>query len=146
MNDNVLGAPPRQRLRPWHIILIAVGGIGLFVGVLFYFVMSVTGPVVAGGDRFMTALKGGDFEQAYAASTPELQREMGSPERMSEHIDRFRPTEWSWSHRAIRNGIGELDGTVSFTGPGGPTQGPARLELLQVDGEWRVSAFRFGPT
>ena len=143
MSAGIVGEPPRRRLRPWHIVLIAVAALALFVGTLFFFVMSLTGPIVAGGDRFMNALKAGDFEQAYAASTPSLQRELGSPERFAAQIDRFRPTEWSWSHRALSNGAGELRGTVTFGG--GEARGRVELRLAEVGEDWRVSAFRFTP-
>jgi hypothetical protein len=142
MSTQFVGEPPRRRWRPWHFILIGVAVLALFVGVLLYVVLTLTAPIVAGGERFMTALKAGDFEQAYAVSTPELQREFGSAPAMARRVGIYRPVEWSWSQRSIRNGLGELSGGVTFaTG----THGQASLELLKVGEEWRVSAFRFNP-
>ena len=128
-----------QRIRPWHIVLIVLGGFAAF-GLLLYFILSTAlGPLVESGDRFMTALRDGNFQQAHALATPALQRELGDPQRMGANVGRYQPGEWSWSHRQVRNGIGSLEGSVTYRGG---FDGRARLELNQVDGEWRVAAYR----
>jgi len=137
MNRN-LGAPPRQRLRPWHIILIVVAGIAIFGGGLYLFLSSVLGPMVQSGDDFMGGLRDRQFERAHALMTPALQREVGDAASMGRSIGIYQPATWSWSTRSIRNGVGRLEGAVTY---GGGRSGRVRLRLQQVDGQWRVEAY-----
>jgi len=136
------GAPPRQRLRPWHIVLIVLGGLALFGGGLWWILSWALGPLIASGDDFMAAVRAQDFNRAYALSTPALRRELGDAERMRATAGGLRPTEWSWSQRSIRNDIGRLAGTATYQGG---RSGGVTLQLHQVDGQWRVAAFRFDP-
>ena len=83
----------------------------------------------------MGAVRDGDFQQAYSLSSPALQRELGDAQRMGANVGNYRPSEWSWSQRSISNGIGRLEGSVTYSGG---NSGRARLELHhRVDGEWR---------
>ncbi len=136
------GAPPRQRLRPWHIVLIVLGGVALFGGGLWWILAWALGPLVASGDDFMTAVRARDFDRAYALSTPALQRELGDAGRMRASASPAPFSEWSWSQRSIRNDIGRLSGSVTYEGG---RSGGVALQLHQVDGQWRVAAFRFDP-
>jgi hypothetical protein len=136
------GAPPRQRLRPWHIVLIVVGAVALFGVGLWQLLAWALGPLVASGDDFMAAIRGNDFDRAYALSTPALQRELGDAGRMRASASPAPFTEWSWSQRSIRNDVGRLSGTVLYQGG---RSGGVALQLDQVDGQWRVTAFRLDP-
>ena len=136
------GAPPRQRIRPWHIVLIVLGGLALFGGGLWLILSWALGPMVASGDDFMAAVRARDFDRAYALSTPALQRELGAAGRMRASAGALQPAEWSWSQRSIRNGIGRLSGSATYEGG---RSGGVALQLHQVDGQWRVAAFRFDP-
>jgi hypothetical protein len=132
------GAPPRQRIRPWHIILIVLGGLAVF-GVGLYLILSwALGPMVQSGDDFMAALRDRQFDRAYALTTPALQREVGDAARMGGSIGAYQPAEWSWSQRSVRNGVGRLEGAVTYSGG---RSGRARLQLQKVDGQWRVEAY-----
>jgi len=133
-----MGAPPRQRLRPWHIVLIVVGGLALFGGGLFLILSWALGPMVQSGDSFMAALRDRQFEQAFALTTPSLQREVGDAARMGGSIGNYQAAEWSWSQRSVRNGVGRLEGSVTY---GAGRSGSVRLQLQQVDGQWRVEAY-----
>lgn len=133
-----MGAPPRQRLRPWHIILIVLGGLVLFGGGLFAILSWALGPMIQNGDSFMAALRDRQFEQAYALTTPSLQREVGDAARMGGMIGAYQPAEWSWSERSVRNSVGRLEGSVTYSGG---RSGRVRLQLQQVDGQWRVEAY-----
>lgn len=129
------------RWRPWHFVVLGIAGVGIFFGGLTLLVSSLTAPVVAGGDAFMTALRDGQFERAHALATPRLQQELGSAAAFADRVGPFRPREWRWSHRALRNGVGALGGSAEFAdGPG-----RVQIELHKVGGEWRVAAFRFQP-
>jgi hypothetical protein len=134
------GAPPRQKLRPWHIILIVLGGTALFGIGLWQVLVWALGPMIATGDDFMRAMGARDFERAYALAEPALQRELGHPIRMGILASPEPFSEWSWSQRSVRNGAGLLAGTVLY--PEGRS-GSVTMHLSQIDGQWRVESFRF---
>jgi len=131
---------PKRRWKLWHFL--AIGGVVLvaFVGILFTLVFSLTRPVVDGADGFMGALKGGQYEQAYARAAPSLQQELGNAQGLEARIGAYRPQQWSWSQRQLRNGIGHVSGRADWQGG---NQGTAEIELQQVNDECRVVAFRF---
>ena len=137
MNRNA-GAPPRRRLRAWHIVLIVVGGVGILGGGLYLILSTALGPMVQSGDDFMGGLRDRQFDRAYALTTPTLQREIGSAASMGQSIGAYQPAGWSWSQRSIRNGVGRLEGSVTY---GGGRSGQVRLQLQEVDGQWRVEAY-----
>ena len=141
MTDLGANPPPRmsQRLRPWHIVLIVFGGLAAFGLLLFFILSRALGPLVDNGDRFMGALRDGDFQAAHAMATPELQREVGDAARWGASIGNYQPAQWSWSQRSVRNDVGRLEGSVTYRGG---NEGRAELRLHQVDGEWRVAAYR----
>jgi hypothetical protein len=130
----------RRRWKPWHFIAIGGGVLVAFVAILITLVFSLTRPVVDGADAFMGALKDGQYEQAYARAAPSLQREVGNAEGLAARIGPYRPQDWGWSQRQLRNGIGEVSGRATWQG--GNT-GTAQLELHRVNDEWRVVGFRF---
>ena len=132
------GAARRRRLRPWHIILIVLGVVAIFGGGLYSILSTVLGPVVQSGDDFMGGLRDGEFDRAYALTTPSLQRELGDAAAMGKSIGIYRPADWSWSQRSVRNGVGLLEGAVTYSGG---RSGRARLQLRQVDGQWRVEGY-----
>lgn len=134
------GAPRRRRIRPWHIVLIALGGMALFGAVLWMILSWALGPLVEGGDAFMRALKEGDHRRAYALAAPALQRELGDAGRLGASFAGRRLTDWRWSQRSIRNGAGYLSGRAYYEGP---ATGYVSLDLREVDGQWRVVGYRF---
>jgi hypothetical protein len=131
---------PRRRIGVGKIVLIVLVAVALFGGGLYFILSRALSPLVDSGDAFMTALRSNGDTRAYALSTPALRRALGSAEGMAARIGAYRPAEWSWSTRSIRNGVGRLRGSVSYRGG---NQGSVRLQLDQVDGQWRVSSFQF---
>ena len=110
--------------------------------VVFILVFSLTRPVVDGADAFMGALKDGRYEQAYARSAPSLQQELGDAARTALHGPA--PTGLgSGAGRSadLRNGIGNVSGSVDLAKRRHAAL--REIELHQVNGEWRVVAFRF---
>ena len=137
MNRN-LGAPSRRGLRAWHIILIVLGGLGILGGGLYAILSTALGPMVRSGDDFLGGLRDRQFDRAYALTTPALQRQVGDAAGMARSIGAYQPVEWSWSQRSVRNGAGRLEGAVTYSGG---RSGHVRLQLQQVDGQWRVDAY-----
>jgi hypothetical protein len=131
------------------VVLIGVGLVGLaivscviFAGGLFATIMGATQPVVDASDSFLNALKDGNYERAYALSSPSLQQELQNPQGFQRilGINRLPLKSWTYTNRSINNqqgqvvGNGELDDgrTVAIT-----------LQLVQTGGEWKVSSFNF---
>jgi hypothetical protein len=133
-----LGAPRRRGLRAWHIVLIVLGGLVLFAGGLYLILSMALGPLVQSGDDFMGGLRDRQFGRAYALATPALQREAGDAAGVERSIGAYQPTEWGWSQRSVRNGVGRLEGSVTYRGG---RSGHVRLILQKVDGQWRVDAY-----
>jgi hypothetical protein len=131
---------PKRRWKRWHVF--AIGGAVLIAvaGIIVTLALSLTQPVVDGADAFMGALKDGRDEQAYARAAPSLRQEVGDAQGLAARIGPYRPREWSWSQRRLRNGIGYVSGRARWQGG---NSGTAELELHHVSEEWRVVAFRF---
>lgn len=130
---------PRRRFGLKKILLLVVGGLVIFGVGLFLILRSALGPVTEAGDGFMSALRDRNEAQAYTLAAPALQQELGSAERMAATVGAYRPSEWSWSSRSVRNNDGRLSGSVTYQG--GRT-GTAELALVHADGQWRVTGFR----
>ena len=133
-----LGPAPRRRPRARTIVLIVLAGLALLGGGLYLVLSTMLGPLVQSGDDFMGGLRDGQFDRAYALATPSLQREIGDAASMGRSIGAYRPAGWSWSQRSVRNGVGRLEGAVTYSGG---RSGHARLQLRQVDGQWRVEGY-----
>jgi hypothetical protein len=131
--------PPR-RFGPGKIILVVLAGLVVFGVALFYILRTALGPVVDAGDAFMGALRDRNDAQAYVAAAPDLQRRLGSAGGLTATIGTYRPSQWRWSTRSVRNGVGDLAGSATWQSG---NRGTAELRLNKVDGAWRVTAFRF---
>ena len=129
-------------------ILLIIGGVALVLCLLcvFFFVvvfalgMGATQPTASAGEAFMSALKNGDYNQAYNLCTPALQRELGNARNLETRIKngKAEPTAWSFTSRNVTNDTGQLEGSVTFTGN---REGNVRLVLAQLGGEWKISGF-----
>lgn len=135
-------AQAKRRWRLWHIVALALLGSAILGGGIVALVMSLTRPVVTASDSFMSALKQGDAEAAFGMGTPDLQRELGSSQRLGAIIAENRPVDWSWSSRRIRNGTGTVSGRVIYSGGG---EGDVAIFLLPEGDGWRISGFRMSP-
>lgn len=129
-----------RRFKLRYLVILGVLVIAACGTLLVTTVFTLTRPVVAGADAFMGALKDGSYEQAYQRAAPSLQQELGSAKAFGDGIGAYRPREWSWSQRSIRNSVGNVSGGVTWQN--GNT-GTAEIRLHQVNAEWRVVAFRF---
>ena len=138
LGSTTAAKPRRFKLR--HCVILGVLAIAACGTLLVTTVLTVTRPVVAGADAFMGALRDGRYDQAYARAAPSLQQELGSAEAFGAGIANYRPREWSWSQRAVRNSVGDVSGGVTWLNG---NSGTAEIQLHQVNDEWRVVAFRF---
>jgi hypothetical protein len=130
---------PRRGFGPGKIILVVLGGVAILGLALFFILKGALGPLVEAGDGFMGLLRDGNYSQAWAQAAPELQRVLGSPERLAATGSSYQPSRWSWSQRSVRNGQGYLSGSVTYRRG---NEGTVDLNLVQVGGQWRVSGFR----
>jgi hypothetical protein len=137
------------RISTRTVVLIGVGLVGLaiiscviFAGGLFAGIMGATQPVVDASDAFLTALKDGNYDRAYALSSPSLQGELQNPQGFQRvlRVNRLPLKSWTFTNRSINNqqgqvaGNGELDDGRTVT---------IQLQLQLTGGEWKVSAFNF---
>lgn len=134
---------PRRGWRMWYLIPIGCLGFIALIAAIFFFVFAVTRPVVDTGDAFMNAFKAGNHQAAYALATPSLQRELGSAGTLAKMTQDYRPSEWSWSQRQLKNGVGRVEGGVTFSDG---RRGSARIVLEQANGQWLVSSFQLNPS
>jgi hypothetical protein len=133
--------------RRWLIWIVGLGALAavIIIGIaaIVLLVNGLTQPVVTAGDNFMTALKSGNFTQAYELCAPDLQKELGGVSGLAALAQNYRPGQWNWTSRSIRNGLGMLDGSLTFAG-GKP--GTVHLQLTQVGNDWKVTGFQMNPT
>ncbi len=130
---------PLPRWLMWTIPLGALAGVAVIVLGIVLLTSALTQPIVDVGDGFMTALKTNNDAQAYTLCAPDLQNELGSVTGMSALVQDYRPAQWSWNTRSIRNGVGRLGG--SFTSTDGKS-GTVQITLRQVGNDWRIISFR----
>lgn len=145
-NPDLTSLPLAHSRRRWLLWTLGLGllvvVIAAFVTILIIVISAFTQPVVTAGDAFMSALKTGNYTQAYALCTPELQKELDSVSGMATLVEPNKPAQWSWSSRSIRNGVGQLDGSLTYAD--GKT-GTVHLVLNQVGGDWKIASFSMNP-
>ncbi len=102
--------------------------------------LGLTQPAADAGEAFMTALKNGNFDQAYGLCAPTLQRELGNARNLETRVKnaKVQPTAWSFSSRNVSGSEAQLDGSVTFVGN---REGTVRLVLQQIGSEWKISGF-----
>lgn len=125
------------------IISIIVGIIGLGVlvaGGILAIVLPLVQPIVDAGNGFLETIAAQDFDAAYAMLSPELQAEVGE-NGLAEHFTNADLSEWSYSQRSIRNGVGRLNGRVLWNSE--PTD--FVLFFTNIDGQWRLMSYNFEP-
>ncbi|HMA34797.1 MAG TPA: hypothetical protein VKY74_10000 [Chloroflexia bacterium] len=139
-------APPRGRPR-W--LLWGLGCLGLlvvacalFFAFTFFLATGLTQAMATSGDNFMNAMKAGNYDQAYALSTPALQQKVVNAAGLETIVKSRQPTSWSWSSRNVNNNSGQLSGSVTFVSG---TSGTVDLTLQKVGNDWLVDGFQLNP-
>jgi hypothetical protein len=121
--------------------LLIIGCIAVF-GVTFFAANNLTQPMSTAGESFMTAVRDGNYPQAYALCTPALQQELGDIEEFTSTMQDNRPTKWNFTSRQVNNNTGQLDGTATLQDG---SAADVRLVLDQVGGAWKVSGINIQP-
>ncbi len=113
---------------------VALGGTAILAG------LGLTQPAATAGDAFMTALRDGDYDQAYSLCSPGLQKELGSAQDLQELIENgdAQPSQWSFTSRNISGDTGQLDGNVTLTGD---RPGTVIIKLVKVGDAWKINGF-----
>jgi hypothetical protein len=118
-------------------LLVVIGG-GTVFGVL-----SVTQPAADAGESFMTALKNGNYADAYALCSPALQRSLVNTQGLQRMVQsgKAQPTQWSFNSRKIDSDVATLTGDATLTSGAGTV----RLTLVKVGDAWKIDAFSLNP-
>jgi hypothetical protein len=140
---SVVTAPPAKSGSGRRILLI-VGGVllgllllcGILFGSLFAGVIGLTQPAADAGEKFMAALRDGNYDAAYALCTPSLQEEVGDAATLKDALSSKQPTKWTFTSRNIQNDLATLQGTTTYTGN---ETGEVEMELRKVGNDWKVS-------
>ncbi len=129
-------------------VLLIVGGIVLLgiilcavlVGGGVFAIFQATQPVVDAGDKFMTALRDGNYQQAYDMAGAQLQKDAQNAQGLETALSSFQPKTWTFTSRNINNNQGQLEGTTTYAND---TAGTVTLTLEQVGSEWKVIGANF---
>ncbi len=129
-------------------LVLGVLGAGVLLGTgIFLLISTLTQPLATAGDNFMGALAKGNYAQAYALCTPDLQKKLPDVQGLttlvgggaSASIDGgVGPAIWDWTGRSINNGVGQLSEPVTYYNG---RAGTAKLELHQAGNDWKVASF-----
>jgi hypothetical protein len=122
-------------------IFLILGGavvvIAAIVGIVFY----ATSGITRTADEFFAKAHSGDMAAAYAMTSAELHN-TADPEKLASFIkaNRFdKVARTSWSNRAIENGVGTLDGSVTLDDSGVI---PLHMQLVSEGGDWKISLIK----
>lgn len=117
------------------VLLLVIGCVVLF-GSVIGAVFGLTQPAVDAGDKFMAALRDGDYNRAYDLSHSSLQQQVGTADDLRQALELRAPATWSFTTRNINNGIATLQGSTTFKDG---ASGTVDMELRQESGAWKVS-------
>jgi hypothetical protein len=97
-------------------------------------------PMVDVGDQFMTALKAGELQTAFALCAPGYQAQLGSADSLPGQIglmDSRQPVSWTLdSYQSRLNDQAILSGSVTFS-DGSP--GTAQITMQNLNGQWMIT-------
>ncbi len=132
-------APPRRRsplliIGIIVIVLLVLCGVGFFA--LFAVINTATQPVVDAGDAYMTALRDGNYTQAFNLSAPALQQQVTDAAGLQTALSSKQPTSWSWNSKSVNNDQGALSGTTSYKDG---TTGTVDVALSKIGNDWKVT-------
>ena len=116
--------------------------VGLVLGGLVFLGTLYTQPITTAGDRFLEALRDGDFAQAYALCNSTLQETLGDAHQLAQQAQTTRPATWQLRLPREDSGAAELTGHATLAN-GGAAQ--IFLGLEQVGDTWKINHFEITP-
>ncbi len=121
------------------IIIVLVGFIAL-IGIAVGGAMFMTSGAASTGDTFMTALKEGNYAKAFEQCTPDLQKELGSADKIKEVIESqdVKPLSYSFSSRNVVNNEAKLEGAATLSNN---REANAVVSLSKIGNDWKVMGF-----
>jgi hypothetical protein len=136
--------PKRTAMSRTRLIVIGIIGtivlVGLIAALTLGIVIPLTQPIVDAGTAFIETIDAQDFDAAYAMLAPELQSEVGA-NGLAEHFANADLSDWSYSQRSLRNGVGRLNGRVLWNGEATDFV----LFFTKIDEQWRLMSYNFEP-
>lgn len=139
------GAPKNSNAKFIFLALAGVAVVGLIAVV--FFVMSIfklaSGPSNA-GKAFVNALAENDYAAAYEMTSPEF-REVTAQEDLQLFVEAFpvidEMTSISFNQFSIENDAGVVSGTIAGAGE----TSPITIEVVNVNGEWKIVNLSLDP-
>ena len=134
-------APVKTKMALWKKILIGiVVFIGGIVALAFFLTSGLDEPV----KKHLDALRAGNIEAAYAETSIAFQQNT-SIEQYKAFIERYpvlkNIADYSFSSRAVENGLGTLKGTLTTT-DGGVV--PIEFKLVKENDQWKILGLSLG--
>jgi len=120
------------------IIVGVIAGLVLLAGVIVAGVFYATSGVTGAADKFYETARSGNSEELYALTSAQL-KSVTSAEQLIAYVqaNRFNQVaDTSWTSRAIENGIGSVEGTLTLDDGGAI---PVAMQLVQEGEDWKVS-------
>lgn len=137
--EDVQAARGGRRVNLAFAAVVVLITVAMAAGAVYLWDYSRTNPVIVAGG-FMESLQDGSYSEAMDYCTPELRQELRGLEASMERAN-VRITGWNLEDRRIAGDTADLRGTAMATGD---RRVRLQLRLTRVNGEWKVSAFRFG--
>jgi hypothetical protein len=118
------------------LIVLCVVVLGGGIAAIF----QATQPVADASEKFMVALRDGNYQQAYDMCTPTLQSELSDASGLENMITSAnrKPATWSFTSRNINNDRGEVGGTATFADN---TAGTVSIVLMKSGNDWKIEGF-----
>ena len=121
------------------VVMLCVCAFAAIIGIAILGGVGLTQPSADVGEKFMTALKAGDYDSANGLCHPALQQKVGGAAGLKRLVEsgKAQPSKWSFSSRNVNNDEATLEGTVTMAGG----EGTVKLDLVKVGNDWKIIAF-----
>ena len=122
---------------------VIIAGVLAVTGGSVLAIFNAAKPMTDAGDKFMTALRDGNYDAAYKLMDTSLQRKYGSSAKLKQAIetDRLQPTAWSFHSTNINNDTVSLSGDATMKAGAGSVS----LDMRKVGETWLVTDFELSP-
>lgn len=128
------------------LALCCCGAVGftVFFGSIFGGVMAATQPAAEVSDKFLTAVKDGNYEAAYNLCSTSLKTQVKSPAGIEQIVKaaQAQPSSWSYSSRNINNNVATMSGSAKFASG---KNGTVTITLGYDGKTWLVTGFSLNP-